>query len=392
MVPDVTSKTYLPSIYNILLIGETGSGKSTLINYLTNYFNNGSPEEPKIAIPTKHYKETEKYQSSEKDLYDATKSKTSECATYGFTKDNRRYNFIDTPGLSDTEGTERDDLHISKIMIAAEGTGYMTAIILVMNGTVARQTVNLRNTLTRLRGSVPDTLLNNLIVVLTNCSENSANFEFESLKPWTVSQENVFYMNNSAMSKSKKWWINNGRRKAGLLRDWQESMNEINNMILRVNDLSTVAANAFGKMRQKRDKIKSVITGILLEVKKLQDTQNNLNSAKEAHKEVTENVEKYSKYKQNEEVEYVEMEKTSYYNTICMHHTDKVCHERCSLPFTADVESQIFTGCACMNGSANCLVCGCGPATHYHANEKPVKKTKPVEKILHEMKSLYDEN
>ncbi|CAI4220645.1 unnamed protein product [Auanema sp. JU1783] len=108
MVPDVTLKSHLPSIYNILLIGETGSGKSTLINYLTNYFNNGSPEEPRIAIPTKYHKATEKYQSSEKDLYDATKSKTSECATYGFKKANRHYNFIDTPGLSDTEGTERD--------------------------------------------------------------------------------------------------------------------------------------------------------------------------------------------------------------------------------------------------------------------------------------------
>ncbi|CAI4232656.1 unnamed protein product [Auanema sp. JU1783] len=382
----------MPTSCNILLIGETGSGKSTLINYLTNYFHGGSLEKPRIAIPTKHYEATEEYQSSEKDLQDAKKSKTSECTTYGFTKGSCLYNFIDTPGLSDTEGTERDDQHISKIMIAAEKTGSMAGIIIVINGTVARATVNLRNTLVRLRSSVPDILLNNLVVVLTNCSVSTANFDLESLEPWTVSEKNVFYMNNSALSKQKDLWINDIKRKAGLLKDWQESIEEINDMILRVKTLGTVATDAFKNMRKKRDKIKSELTGILLEVKKLQDTQNKLNSAKEAQKEVTENMEKYSKYKQNEKVECVEMEKTSYHNTICMQHTDKVCHEGCGLKYTAGVGSDIFKGCACMSGSAYCGVCGCGPATHYHAKEKPVKTTKTVEKILHDMKILYDQN
>ncbi|KAE9548291.1 hypothetical protein FO519_008497 [Halicephalobus sp. NKZ332] len=376
---------------NILLIGETGSGKSTLINYLTNFFHRGSLEKPRIAIPTRYHRATESWKSSEKDLHDATRSKTSECTVYSFNKYNCRYDFIDTPGLSDTEGTEQDDRHIEKIMFAAEKSGNMAAIIIVINGTVARATVNLRNTLVRLRGSVPDVLLNNLIVVLTNCSAGSANFDLESLKPWTVSEGNVFHMNNSALSKPKESWINNKKLRMSLDHDWQASMEEINEMILKIENLGHIATNAFGEMRQKREKIKAELHGILLEVKKLQTMQSELDSAKFARKGVTDNIKKYSNYKQNKQVDYVEMEETNYHNTICMQHTDKVCHEGCGLKFTTTAGDNIFTGCACMNGT-KCNVCECTHATHYHAKKRPVKKTKTVEEILQDVKALYDQN
>nr|XP_029707552.1 uncharacterized protein LOC115254289 [Aedes albopictus] len=110
-------------MYNILLFGETGSGKSTLINYFTNFFLGGSLTNLKVAIPTKHHKATEKLNYSEKDLHDSSKSKTRDCIAYVFTKDGITFNFIDTPGLSDTEGTAKDDENVIKIMAAAEKKG-----------------------------------------------------------------------------------------------------------------------------------------------------------------------------------------------------------------------------------------------------------------------------
>ena len=49
-----------PREFKILLLGGTGTGKSTIINTITNYFLGGTPNNLKIVIPTKYHKVTEK--------------------------------------------------------------------------------------------------------------------------------------------------------------------------------------------------------------------------------------------------------------------------------------------------------------------------------------------
>ena len=388
------------------MIGETGSGKSTLINYLTNYFYGGSVEKLEIAIPTQYLQATRDWEYSEKDLHDSMQSKTTECNIYSFKEFNSCYKFIDTPGFSDTKGTEQDDQHISKITSAAEKLKIVTTVIIVINGAVGRVTATTRNTLALLRSSVPDILLNNLIVVLTNCSPITANFDLKALEPWTVPEDHVFYMNNSALSKPTTCWINNEKMKKLLIDDWETSMDEIKKMILTIENMGHINTNVFGDMRRSRNKIKAKVSEILIEVKHLQNLQSELDSAELAHKGISTDIEEYSNYKQNKQVEYIEMEETEYFNTICMNHTDKVCHENCGLNCKTGVGDSALIRCSCIKHpqllgrigqmvgilKAECHVCKCAHTAHYHDNKKPVKKIKTVEEILQDVKARYDQN
>ena len=77
-----------------LFLGETGSGKTTLINYFYNYFNGerdcsairSQPELVKIAIPNKYWVNNVvdefKDQDSERNIQTETESQTSECISY----------------------------------------------------------------------------------------------------------------------------------------------------------------------------------------------------------------------------------------------------------------------------------------------------------------------
>jgi len=109
------------NIAKVLVIGETGSGKSTFINYLTNYFRGGSLQNIKVAIPSKYRPAiTEQFAHCENNLRDTTQSKTDMCNQYIFvdaaSPSQKQYLFLDTPGLSDTRGAEQDNINMNKII------------------------------------------------------------------------------------------------------------------------------------------------------------------------------------------------------------------------------------------------------------------------------------
>lgn len=291
--------------YNILLLGETGSGKSTLINYLTNKFKNGTIANLKIAIPTKYHQTTENFQSSEKDLNDLSKSQTTESSIYNFEKDGQIFNFIDTPGLSATEGVEMDDEHIQNIMQATAKKDSLVAIIIVINGSQARATANVRNTLYRLKNSIPDIFLDNLVIAFTNCSAATVRFDLKQLQPWTIRAENVYHMDNSVLCAPVESWISNMRLKRRMESDWEDSMEEIEKLIQKLKQQGKKATVAFQQMRLKRAEIKKQLVEIFIQMKEFQVLQSQLDTLK------TNEQESYFNYIKTKEIQTVNLGSSS---------------------------------------------------------------------------------
>jgi septin family protein len=132
-----------PEIF-IMVIGESGTGKSTFINTTVNFFRGGSlgkgGSKLKIAIPTTFLTATEpegRY-ATERDTKQGDISQTNECTHYRFEYKGRPVTVIDSPGLNDTRGLEQDEKNLKHIMQTIEQLPHLNALIVTTNGTQQR--------------------------------------------------------------------------------------------------------------------------------------------------------------------------------------------------------------------------------------------------------------
>jgi hypothetical protein len=75
----------------------------------------------------------------------------------------------------------QDDKNIQEIVNAAISAGSLSAIVIIANGTEARVTPSIKNTLVRLANNLPDELIDrNLLLILTKCTKSSACFSADA--------------------------------------------------------------------------------------------------------------------------------------------------------------------------------------------------------------------
>jgi len=262
---------HLDAAKTILLVGETGSGKSTLVNYLANYFMEGSMSALKVVIPTRLYQtptETGFAVHSEANLDDPTVSQTTKCATYSFQKNGVTYHFVDTPGLSDTSDSAVhcvDDETVDTILATAAQIKRLHAIVLTINGSTPKMTPNLSNALQRIAGNFPDALHNNLIVIFTNSFMKTPNFDLTHL-PSTPRK--YFTMNNSSFSSRQDQWDEEEALIQG--KYWTMTMKKIGEMLECINLLTPQSAQAIEGIRDNRGKIKAELMRAITDIQALQ--------------------------------------------------------------------------------------------------------------------------
>jgi len=394
-ISNSTSKSGPSPPPTILLMGETGCGKSTFINTLWNVWKHAERGTSPVKngpiyclIPTRHLDATEKYMSFERDTQRTGESMTDRCSLYEFRYKKRLYHIIDTPGLSDTRSAQQDDENINSIIGMAESVGYLSAIAVIINGRSARNTVNVANAMARTIGVLPKALVENVLVVFTNCTQVTRNFDPTNI-PFKVME--TYHIDNSLFSSDRKRW--DPKQKKALEKDWKTSAATVGKLLDKMAQVQPVPTSAFAAMKSQRNRIRAELNALQLEVNKLQILQDSMEAANSAKDLVSQDKEKYSAFTQQKQIEYEELVDADYHSTICST-CNTVCHDRCGLEFTPDKNSNVFCQCACMSGHNTCQVCKerCGPSSHYHAKKRVKKLVKSVEHVLIEMKAQFEES
>ncbi|KAK0432850.1 hypothetical protein EV421DRAFT_2023763 [Armillaria borealis] len=181
--------------FTILLVGETGVGKTAVLSLIANVLAGKRPDNYKeFYDPDNEAGGTQKH------------SQTKSARVYTLKSVNGvTVRILDSPGLADTRGIQRDELHKKNIAEAIQDSiDVVNAVLILANGTVPRLTVGTDYALSTLSAIFPCTLAENIGFLFTNVSSPlSWNFVPSSLP--SVLQGNTQFLLDNPVAMQKKY-------------------------------------------------------------------------------------------------------------------------------------------------------------------------------------------
>ncbi|CAF3955353.1 unnamed protein product [Rotaria sp. Silwood2] len=175
-------------IINILLVGESGVGKSTFINAFVNYltfktFNEAEQGKPVVLIPVsflmtvgKDFEEhTVKFGNSDsynnEDFDHPGQSVTQHCKSYIFHLNDinkKKLRIIDTPGFGDTRGSDQDDANMQHILEYINELTHLNAICFLLKPNTSQINSFFVTCLTQLLDLLGSNARQNIVFCFTN--------------------------------------------------------------------------------------------------------------------------------------------------------------------------------------------------------------------------------
>ena len=361
-------------------------GKSTFINYVANYFYKGSLRRPYVAIPTAYQPANMNYKYNEYSINDRTTSKTVDCQLYSFDLHGLKFHFIDTPGVNDTGGYLQDRQNVDKVFSYIETIAELSALILILNGAVARVTINIENVLGIYRDRLPDAIYSNMIIILTNCEEHTVNFNCSNAG--LPEQCSVFYMQNSAFSSDPYKWYPGAF--AALQRHFDSSMRTMDRIMKQLLSLAQISTKLFKDMNDDRNRIKQQLHQARTIILELQNLEDELIAIEISAGIYAANAENFQNYIHTRKIQQTKDIPTPYHNTRCFR-CDIVCHENCRLEEVQQPNSKVIRHCFAMDSTGYCQTCPdrCHASLHFHARYITKKQMIPINDIVEKLRNRY---
>jgi len=185
---------YAGSTVTAVLLGETGSGKSSLINLFHFWSLESTGKQPRFEDAKKH----SIIQADNETGGSQAGSQTLKPRQYQFKlcfqDQDYVFSLLDTPGMGDVKGLKQDDDNILAILKFVEDTPSVNAVILMLNGSNCRVSSRTLYILQRLYGLCPKTFEKNLYLIFSN-TQLEPNFDLDCIKV-PIRKENVIPIDN----------------------------------------------------------------------------------------------------------------------------------------------------------------------------------------------------
>ncbi|KAF9492705.1 hypothetical protein BDN71DRAFT_1433064 [Pleurotus eryngii] len=367
----------------ILLIGETGVGKTAFMDLLANVCAGRVMEDFKAE----HKKDNEAGGSGSGSQTNKPKLYHIKCAN-GY-----MVHVLDTPGLADTRGTDFDDAHKAAIAeTIKDQIETIDCVLILANGTQERLPIPTKYAITVISGMFPSSIVDNMAFIFTMVA-NPLQFNFK--------REGL----DVAVRKTKFWAIDNPL--AGWLK-YQKSLNDEEppeDFILE-DMRETVHATYAKTMKTLNSFFKWVDEGKVQPVKEINDLYNMSNKIEASISDVlaritqteaqkTELIKLQNQIDTQKQIKKINENFTTIinkpfhvhegtgevHNTLCCaSECYNNCHEKCSVSFTLD-RDKLGRDCNAFwkqrigpDGGYICDECGHSSKLHQHYRDKWVIK------------------
>ena len=168
---------------NILLLGQTGVGKSTFINGLANYFCYDTMKEAvqdkmQVVIPSSFtFTNDETFEETTIQLGQADESEnfndmgqtgTQQCRSFVFEVGERNLRIIDTPGIGDTRGLDYDKKNFDDILAFISQYEHLNGVCILLKPNEERLHILFRFCINELLRHLHHSVRENIVFVFTN--------------------------------------------------------------------------------------------------------------------------------------------------------------------------------------------------------------------------------
>lgn len=357
--------------YNILLIGETGSGKTSFLNLLCflNLIQELGWEE---ALKRRH--SSFHNQAFENGKPDDMESRTSQPQYYQFCFDGVNVGILDTPGFGDTRGFDVDKENVKNIVDQVNKVECIHCICLVINGSQSRMTHQLKYVVSEISAILPRATVKNVLIVFTNAKDKSkSNFNIKTLTNLIgieIPESCAFYFDNPYCGFQK---VPPTDIPKGISQDFDDASKTFESMCNKLAEFERIYTTVFINLYLIKVAVERKTCQLALQAEYKAEVEQKLVVMR---KQVDDALEKVgTRVHVQSATAWIET-KTDKHNTLC-----SLCNSNCHTPcfLKKAITKEELKSCSAMQPMRTvCSVCSHSYEYHYHDSIVFSKKTKEL--------------
>ncbi|XP_014012049.1 uncharacterized protein [Salmo salar] len=374
----------------ILIVGETGTGKSTLINAMVNYI---------LGVENKNQVCFEIVEEGKKSQTESQTTVVTVYEVFGYEGLRVPYSItiIDTPGYGDTRGIQEDKLIAEKLyqlFTSSDGIHQIDVVGFVVKATENRLSDRQKYIFDAVLSLFGKDMEKNIVALITHSDGGEPTTALKALEvakvPGARNEKNqpVYFLFNNRQRNASCVTEKQAKKEASAMRTAQETSKEgMEEFTEFLGDVIPQNVKMTEGVLRERKRLEACIINLQERIEMIELKQNDIQQTQRAlkeHKEEMESNKNFTFYVDEPYTEKVKLE--TGWATTC-----PTCQENCHSPDCWNWTP--LSWCIAMK-SSKCTVCTkkCSSSTHEKKQEIYVNKTRKVEMTHNDLKKKYEIN